>query len=231
MRRIMANLRVSMPGIIQSFDPDTVTATVQLAVYGKEYATDGSLVSAPVPLLVDVPVEFPRGGGCTLTFPVKQGDECWVLFGDRCIDFWWQNGGIQEAVDSRMHDISDATVFVGPQSQANKISGISTSAAQLRSDDGSTYFELNPTTQKIKVVAPGGLDVTTPLATFSDKVTVTGLFTFLGGLIGSTVNGTAATITGAINFIGSLTSNGKNISDTHTHSRVQSGSNDSGGVN
>ncbi|WP_306292860.1 Gp138 family membrane-puncturing spike protein, partial [Salmonella enterica] len=78
--------------------------------------------------------------------------------------FWWQNGGVQEPVDDRVHDLSDAFCIVGPQSQAQKISGISTGAAQLRSDDGSTFFELNPSTQKIKIVAPGGLDIVTPLA-------------------------------------------------------------------
>lgn len=104
-----------------------------------------------------------------MTFPVKAGDECLVVFADRCIDFWWQSGGIQEPVDDRMHDLSDAFCIVGPQSQARKISGINTSATQLRSDDGSTYFELNPDTRKIKIVAPGGLDVVAPLADFSES--------------------------------------------------------------
>jgi hypothetical protein len=35
-----------------------------------------------------------------------------------------------------MHDLSDAFCIVGPQSQAKKIGGISTSAVELRSDDG-----------------------------------------------------------------------------------------------
>jgi hypothetical protein len=52
-----------------------------------------------------------------------------VIFADRCIDFWWQNGGVQEPVDDRVHDLSDAFCIVGPQSQAQKISGISTSRA------------------------------------------------------------------------------------------------------
>jgi hypothetical protein len=77
-------------------------------------------------------------------FPVKEGDECLVIFADRCIDFWWQSGGIQEPVDGRMHDLSDAFCIVGPQSQAKKISGISTSAVELRSDDGQTKLSLNP---------------------------------------------------------------------------------------
>ncbi|MKP63446.1 translation initiation factor IF-2, partial [Salmonella enterica subsp. enterica] len=116
----------------QSFDPDAVTAVVQPAIRSVETDNDGNRVTKPYPLLVDVPVVFPRGGGCTLTFPVKAGDECLVIFADRCIDFWWQNGGVQEPVDDRVHDLSDAFCIVGPQSQAQKISGISMGAAQLR---------------------------------------------------------------------------------------------------
>ncbi|HEN3243043.1 TPA: Gp138 family membrane-puncturing spike protein, partial [Yersinia enterocolitica] len=164
---IATQLRVAMPGIIQSFDADTVTCTVLPAIKGNDSGVSGDRESADLPLLVDVPVIFPRGGGCTLTFPIKAGDECLLIFSDRCIDFWWQNGGVQEPVDSRQHDLSDAFAIIGPQSQAKKISGISTSAAQFRSDDGSTYFEINPTTKKIKIVAPGGLDVVTPKAEFS----------------------------------------------------------------
>lgn len=227
---IFTGLRVAMPGIIQSFDPDTVTCTVQPAIYGQKVGEDGKATSEAIPILPDVPVVFPRGGGCTLTFPVKAGDECLLVFSDRCIDFWWQNGGVQEAVDPRQHDLSDAFAIVGPQSQAKKISGISTTAAQFRSDDGSTYFEINPDTKKIKLVAPGGFDVISPESTFSAKVTITGLLTWMGGMVGSLASGTAAKITGAIEFFGSLKSNNKTIDDSHTHDSVQPGTGQSGKV-
>ncbi|MBU9819913.1 translation initiation factor IF-2 [Rahnella sp. BCC 1045] len=227
---ISNQIRVAMPGIIQSFDPVTVTCSVLPAIKGSDASTTGT-ESADLPLLVDVPVVFPRGGGVTLTFPVKTGDECLLIFSDRCIDFWWQSGGVQEPVDTRQHDLSDGFAIVGPQSQAKKISGISANSAQMRSDDGSTYFELNPTTQTINIVAPGGFNVTAPLSTFSAAVTVKGLLTWMGGMVGSIASGTAATITGAIKFIGTLSSNGKDISDQHTHSGVQTGSGNSGKVN
>lgn len=228
---MFGSLRVALPGIIESFDPDTVTCTVQPAIYGQRLSDDSVLVSEEMPILPDVPVVFPRGGGCTLTFPVNPGDECLLVFSDRCIDFWWQSGGVQEPVDPRQHDLSDAFAIIGPQSQANKISGISTSAAQFRSDDGSTYFEINPDTKQITLVAPGGFAVVAPESTFSAKVTIAGLLTWAGGMIGSIASGTAAKITGAIEFIGSLKSNGKDISDQHTHSGVQTGSGNSGKVN
>lgn len=106
---VSTQLRVVLPGIIQSFDPDSITCTVLPAIKG----SDGN-ESSDLPLLVDVPVIFPRGGGCTLTFPVKESDECLLIFSDRCIDFWWQNGGVQEPVDPRQHDLSDAFAIVGP---------------------------------------------------------------------------------------------------------------------
>ncbi|SAI96087.1 Gp138 family membrane-puncturing spike protein [Klebsiella aerogenes] len=152
-------IRVALPGIIQSFDPDSVTAVVQPAIRYVERDNDGATETQDYPLLTDVPVIFPRGGGCTLTFPVKEGDECLVIFGDRCIDFWWQSGGIQEPVDDRMHDLSDAFCIVGPQSQAKKISGISTSSVELRSDDGGTKLSLNPSSGEINGTAPGGFNL------------------------------------------------------------------------
>lgn len=227
---IFGSLRVALPGIIQSFDPDTVTCTVLPAIFGRRIGEDGATISEEIPIIPDVPVVFPRGGGCTLTFPVKPGDECLLIFSDRCIDFWWQSGGVQEPVDPRQHDLSDAFAIVGPQSQAQKISGISTTAAQFRSDDGSTYFEINPATQKITLVAPGGFDVISPESTFSAKVTIAGLLTWMGGMVGSVASGTAATITGAIEFFGSLKSNNKVIDDTHTHDSVQKGTDKSGKV-
>ena len=216
-------IRVALPGTILSFDPDAVTCTVQPAIKGYESDAEGAKKSVSISVLVDVPVVFPRGGGCSLTFPVRAGDECLLVFADRCIDFWWQSGGEQEPVSQRTHHLADAFAIVGPQSQAKKISGVSTSATQLRSDDASTFFELDPATKKIKIVAPGGLDVVTPLATFSQAVTIRGLLSWLGGMVGSVVSGVASKITGDVEFIGSVKANGKIIDDRHKHGGVQRG--------
>lgn len=228
---IFSMLRVSLPGIIESYDPIANTCTVVPALKGAKPDEKGNLISETLPLLVDVPVVFPRGGGCSITFPVKAGDECLVVFSDRCIDFWWQSGGVQEPVDPRQHDLSDAFAFVGPMSQPNVISNISSTTLQMRTDDGAAYIELDPNSHAINLVAPGGVNVTTPLAKFSQAVTISGLLTWAGGMVGSLATGTAAKITGAIQFIGTLTSNGKDISDQHTHNGVQTGSGNSGKVN
>lgn len=178
---IFSMLRVSLPGIVQSFDPATCTCTIQPAIAGQGVDEKGQIQSAPLPLLTDVPVIFPRGGGCTITFPVKAGDECLVVFSDRCIDFWWQNGGVQEPVDPRQHDLSDAFAFVGPQSQAQKISGISTTSVQVRTDDGSSFIEL---------MQGGNVNITTPLLTVNGNVQVNGTVTSTGDQVAKGISQT-----------------------------------------
>ncbi|AZG13858.1 Gp138 family membrane-puncturing spike protein [Cupriavidus pauculus] len=229
-----AGLWTALPGIIQSFSGGgdfPMTCAVQPAIKMLVRQQDGTIVSTPLPLLVDCPVQFPSGGNCSLTFPVAPGDECLVVFASRCIDGWWQSGGVQEQAEVRMHDLSDGFVLLGFRSKPRALPNVSTTATQLRSESGTTYIEMNPTLQKVKIVAPGGFDVVAPLSTFSAAVTITGLLTFVGGLVGSAVSGAAAVFNGVLNVIGQITANGKRVDDTHTHNGVQPGSGSSGNVN
>lgn len=221
-----SQLRVAMPGVIQSFNPGAVTCVVQPGIKGQ---LNGKSVALPP--LVDVPVIFPRGGGVTLTFPVAAGDECLVIFADRCIDFWWQSGGVQEPVDPRQHDLSDAFALVGPQSQAKKISGISTSAAQLRSDDGAAFIEINPASHAVNVTTPGDLTATArgSVTITSPTITLNGNVTINGNLSqGMGTDGGTATMLGPITVTNNVTAGGISL-DGHTHTGVEPGSGTTGG--
>ncbi|MEF2369332.1 Gp138 family membrane-puncturing spike protein [Klebsiella oxytoca] len=214
-------LRVALPGIIQSFDPDTVTAVVQPAIRYIERDNDGNKATKDYPLLVDVPVVFPRGGGCTLTFPVSEGDECLVIFADRCIDFWWQSGGVQEPVDGRMHDLSDAFCIVGPQSQAKKISGISTTSAQLRTDDGTAFIEV-AAGGDITATTTGNATINAPEIILNGNVTINGNLSQGMGEGGGT-----ATMRGPVTVTNDVTAGGKSLM-THTHGGVEHGNDSTG---
>jgi len=162
MEGMRASLWTALPGIVQSFNTDDagkVTAVIQPAIKGVTQKPDGSYEAVNLPLLPDVPVVFPRGGGCTLTFPVKAGDECLVIFSSRCIDAWWQSGGVQLPMEPRMHALSDGFAILGPQSNPTRIANISTDAVQLRSDDGQAFVQLNPTSHQIDTTTPGNVNV------------------------------------------------------------------------
>ena len=136
------NLRVAIPGIIDSFDAATQTVTVQPTIREKIQKEDGSQEWVNLPLLVDVPIIIPRAGNFVLTMPITIGDECLVMFSDLCIDAWFSNGGIQNQIEKRRHDLSDGFAILGCYSQPNVIPNYSTTSAQLRNEAGTAYIEL-----------------------------------------------------------------------------------------
>jgi len=135
---LLKDLHTSCPGIIKSYDPATQTATVQAAIK-RVFVDDGPVA---LPLCVDVPVYFPGGGGFVHTFPVKAGDECIMVFAERCIDNWWDRGGVQEPFEVRFHDLSDAFALVGVRSRPRFLTNVSTDASELRTEDGSTVLRV-----------------------------------------------------------------------------------------
>jgi hypothetical protein len=152
---ISSRLWVCMPGIVQSFNPAKRTCVVQPSTKAQIQSEDGSYAWVQMPLLVDCPVLFPGGGDVVLTFPLKLGDEVLVHFGDRCIDAWWQNGGIQNQAELRMHDLSDGFAMPGPSSLPRVETGIDPTRATLRSRDGLAYVSLDPVAHIIDIIAPG----------------------------------------------------------------------------
>lgn len=133
---LQVGIWTALPGIVQSFDAAKMTCSVQPAIQARLTDMQGVRTWKDLPLLNDVPVVFPSGGGFTLTFPVGAGDECLVVFSSRCIDAWWQSGGWEnEQADLRLHDLSDGFAIVGPRSQKRLVDGILTDGVQIRSDD------------------------------------------------------------------------------------------------
>ncbi|QLL11695.1 Gp138 family membrane-puncturing spike protein [Pseudomonas chlororaphis] len=194
-----SKMQTAIPGIIQSFNtdnPDSMTCTVQPAISGQVRDETGALIGVELPLLVDCPVQFPAGGGCTLTFPVKPGDECLVVFSSRCIDSWWQSGGIQAQADLRMHDLSDGFALLGFRSQPRVIGSISGTAAQLRTDDGAAFIEVDSSTHAINAVtsgaasisAQGNITMTAPLVTINGDMKVNGRVDTTGDVKADTIS-------------------------------------------
>lgn len=154
----------ALPGIViaddqgRGFNPAQSTCRVQIAIKAQVRSSSGTVTWQQLPPLVDVPIVFPGGGGFLATFPIQPGDEVLVIFSARCIDAWWQSGGVQQQAELRLHDLSDGfaipAIFSVPRVPAN----ISTTRAQLRSSDGSTYIEL-AAGGVVNIVAPGGLNV------------------------------------------------------------------------
>lgn len=147
-RRMQSGLWTMMPAVVNAWNyPNTGknTVTVVPAVMGQTLQADGTWLAQPMPAHPDVPVHYLGSGGMVLTHPIASGDEGMLLYASRCLDSWWQNGGIQPRPDygtERMHDLSDAIFVPGKISVPNTPTGLSTTTSQLRSVDGAQYIEM-----------------------------------------------------------------------------------------
>lgn len=117
---IFSTLNCVQIGKISSFDKDTQTASIEIAMRaqrGKKVIT--------YPLLVDCPVIILQGGGSYLEFPISSGDYCLVLFNDRDIDTWWSSENIAPPRTGRKHSLSDGFALVGlnPSTSVLDLSG------------------------------------------------------------------------------------------------------------
>jgi hypothetical protein len=225
-----AGLWTAMPGSVVSFDAEAVTVQVQLGLLGVVTDQTGRQSAVSIPVLPDVPVIFPGGGGATLTFPVAAGDEVLVVFASRAIDAWWQSGGVQLPFEPRLHDLSDGFAILKPMSQARKIAAISTSTVQLRSDDGEAFVELDPASHDINATTPGAIT-----ASAGGTATLRGAQIVLDGpvrITGPLQLDETLVAAGNATFNGPLIDGrtGKDVGGAHAHSNVTNGSHNSGGV-
>lgn len=204
MRALQARLWTALPGIVERFDASRMTVDVQPTINGRAVGSDGAVSSMQMPVLLDCPVLWQGGGGATFTFPVAAGDECLVIFSARCIDAWWERGGMQDVRDIRMHNLSDGFALVGVRSLPRAFD-VNTTAAELRSADGATFVRLDPTGQVVQITAPGGINLNGVMIDASGNVQ------------------TSATITAGTDVVAA----GVSVAN-HPHANVQPGSGQSG---
>lgn len=171
--QIKKEINCAKIGIIQSFDAEKQEVAVKIAFQQvTSIKPDNTKTLAEYPLLLRVPVFFPSGGGYTLTFPIAAGDECLVVFNDRQIDNWLVNGAGSPPSMGRIHDISDGIAFVGIRSNPRALASVSTNAVELRADDNSSKISMGG--GQLNIVAPNGVNITTPQVTVSGDVVAGG---------------------------------------------------------
>lgn len=137
-----ARLRVCLPGRIERYDASRRMADVKPLVMGSYVDAAGVRRTESLPVLTNVPVLFPGGGGFFVTFPVAPGDVCELRFADASLDRWKAKGGEVDPVEDRPHDLSNAVALVGLESPAQATPAHATNAV-LGMPDGARV-ELTP---------------------------------------------------------------------------------------
>jgi len=204
----LKDVHTALPGIVEKFDTEQQLASVQPAIKrmlktGRGEEEREIIVPRNLPLCINVPVVFPAGGGFHLTFPVKPGDECILMFCERSLDNWLDRGGVQEPSAKRFHALSDAFAIMGLHSKPKSISNYNNNAIELRTQGNKVSIENGLTTLTGATKIDGTLEV-------NGTTTVNGIGIINGGAM---LNGGAA-------VSGGLTNNGRNVGANHQH-RIQ----------
>lgn len=120
------DLHTSIPGIFESYNPDTqlaeVTPTVRLS-----RKVNGTIIKVEIPTIKNVPVVMGDSSSFRIKYPIKKGDGCAVFFSEVGIgNYLNSNGNVQDPDDLARHSLTDAFCIPGltAKSRVNKIATI-----------------------------------------------------------------------------------------------------------
>lgn len=206
----------SIPAIVDAFNPLTMTVDVTPAIQMKVRQDE---VDSWVDLgkIVNVPAVIYGGGGFFHTVPIAQGDNCLLVFSQRAIDNWHDQGGIQPAGDDdnygvRHHDMTDAFALFSPQPIVSALTNYSTNAMELRNKAGTVKISVGESSVILTVGS-------TTLTVSDGAISVSSADLDVDGDIES--NGDVSDSVSSMQDM-------RDTFNTHTHPGVQTGSGTSG---
>lgn len=154
-----SNLWTALPATVVSYNAVERTIVAQPTIKISQRESKGYTQWVSIPQIPDVPVVFPGSGRYSVSWPLEVGDEILLVFAARCIDSWWQQGGVQTQAEFRLHDLSDAFAIPGPRSLPNVPASVPVSSLRLGLGDGTAYIEVTEA-GAVNILAPGGVTVT-----------------------------------------------------------------------
>lgn len=198
---LQKRLHTAIPGRIESYDSATQTVSVQPMVNESFVTDEGEEVTERVPIVQDVPVLFPRGGGFFITWPLQAGDFCQLLVNERSIDLYAEGDGSNpvDPVVLHRHDLTDAVAIPGFYPAGNPISDIADDRMVIGRDETKARIEILE--DAVEVTVAGGATIRLEDKDGNAKMTV----------------GDGAVSVAIANHLQTLYTNLKTIFDAHIH--------------
>ena len=150
MRQTIKELFISIPGLVQGYDAATRRCRVQPAV--DVMLTDGSTLEQPV--LDDIPVLFPGGGGFVCHFPLAEGDAVMLLFSQRGIDGFKLDYGRHDPERDVICSVKDAVAIPCFGAREPTLPAAAAGGIVLSAEDGSSYLSVGPAGVEIQTPGP-----------------------------------------------------------------------------
>lgn len=109
----LLRFRVCLPGKVVKYDAVKNRADVKPMLPDVYSDSAGAPQVVDIQIINHVPVMVDRGGGYSVTHPLQPGDFVTLVFSDRALDGFLQDGGQRKPEDPRTHDVNDAIAFPG----------------------------------------------------------------------------------------------------------------------
>lgn len=115
--KLLETLNCVKVGKIKTFYADKQTADIQIDGY---------------PQISGVPVSFISGGDFSIQVPIKEGDDCIVLFCDTDLDNWVEGKGSEPAFPNDKHGLNGAIALLGLTNLKTKVSDYITDGVRIK---------------------------------------------------------------------------------------------------
>lgn len=148
LRRILESdrldLHTGMPGRVRSFDRQAQTAEIELGLRRVIPAGDEDEDDQveDYPILPDVPICYPRGGGFRISWPLSVGDHVWVMFSDGDLNAWRGSGSTSDPGVATRHGLSGAVCYPGVHHRGGA-NGNATDTTLRIEREGGPVFEID----------------------------------------------------------------------------------------
>lgn len=156
-KKTVSQIHTAVPAVITAFDAGKGLATVQPKAKFKK--PNGETMDYPA--IGGVPVVFPQSQNVTIAFPIKAGDNCLLVFGEKALDYWLYG----KETDTELNfDLSNAIAIPS-------LATVGNAAMQMACDEDAAVVQAGDTVLKVKgdaVYIKGDLKVEGKIAATDD---------------------------------------------------------------
>lgn len=110
----LLDVHTSMPGVVESYDKKTRTANIRPQIKrALEVEGEPEPAFEELPVIQNVPVGWPMGGGYFIHLPIEKGDHVWIMVSEAGLSQWRSSGKLSEPGDLRRHSLGNSWAYPG----------------------------------------------------------------------------------------------------------------------
>jgi hypothetical protein len=141
----LADVWTALPGRVETYDAVTRTADISPVVRRPITTTEDDTIHEDLPVIPNVPILFPCGGGASITWPLLKGDHVQLLIQTLSPAQWRESGETSDPGDLRLHSLGNAYAIPGMSRDSVALPGSDFPAmvlehAEIRLGVGATDF-------------------------------------------------------------------------------------------